>query len=94
MQCNNIWKLDGDCAGEVLWYKVVDPNGAIYDEETLAPFERSGFSIKGGVEFREHELGVITRLGVITTLCDKHRAILADLHNGWRINETHDPLAA
>ena len=32
MECSNIWKLDGDCSGAVLYYKVRDPKGAIHDE--------------------------------------------------------------
>ena len=88
MQCSNIWKLDGDCAGAVLYYKVRDPKGAIYDEETKAPFEKSGFSVKGAFEVRAAP-GEQT---LITVLCDKHAAKLADNHPDWSLKETRPPL--
>jgi hypothetical protein len=52
MQCSNIWKFDGNCAGDVLYYRVSAPQGAIYDEQTKAPFEKSGLSVKGAFEVR------------------------------------------
>ena len=85
MTCSNIWKLGGDCAGKVLYYRVSDPKGGIYDEETKAPFEKSGFSIKGGFEVRCSWPG---EQAVFTTLCDTHLAKLARIHTDWRLKET------
>jgi hypothetical protein len=85
MTCSNIWKLGGDCAGKVLYYRVSDPKGGIYDEETKAPFEKSGFSIEGGFEVRCSWPG---EQAVFTTLCDTHLAKLAGIHTDWRLKET------
>jgi hypothetical protein len=85
MTCSNIWKLGGDCAGKVLYYRVSDPKGGIYDEETKAPFEKSGFSIKGGFEVRCSWPG---EQAVFTTLCDTHLAKLTGIHTDWQLKET------
>ena len=85
MTCSNIWKLGGDCAGKVLYYRVSDPKGGIYDEETKAPFEKSGFLIKGGFEVRCSWPG---EQAEFTTLCDTHLAKLAGIHTDWRLKET------
>jgi len=85
VQCSNIWKLGGHCAGKVFYYRVSDPKGSIYDEETKAPFEKSGFSIKGAFGVRSSWPG---EQAVFTTLCDQHLAKLADIHPEWRLKET------
>jgi hypothetical protein len=89
MKCNNIWKLNGNCAGKVLYYRVSDLTGGIYDEDTKKPFEKSGFSIRSAFEVNG---GIPGEQALITDLCDKHRAKLADIHPNWRLKETRPPL--
>jgi len=88
-RCSDIWKFGGDCTGDVVYYRVSDPAGSIYDEETKAPFEKSGFSIKGGFEARCKP----GEQAVITALCDTHTAKLASIHPEWRLKDTADLLA-
>jgi hypothetical protein len=89
MKCSNIWKLDGECAGKVLHYRVSDPKGGIYDEDTKKPFEKSGFSIRSAFEVKG---GTPGEQALITDLCDKHRAKLGDKYPEWRFKETRPPL--
>jgi hypothetical protein len=88
MICSNVWKLGGDCVGEVRYYRVNDPSGAMYDDATKAPFDQSGFSIKGAIEV-SCAPGEQT---IITALCNKHAAILAEFHPVWKLKETDPPL--
>jgi hypothetical protein len=89
MKCNNIWKLDGECAGRVLHYRVSDLKGGIYDDDTKKLFEKSGFSIRSAFEVKS---SIPDEQALITDLCDKHRANLADIHPDWRLKETRPPL--
>jgi hypothetical protein len=81
MTCSNILEIGRRLHG----HRVSDPKGGIYDEETKAPFEKSGFSIKGGFEVRCSWPG---EQAVFTTLCDTHLAKLARIHTDWRLKET------
>jgi hypothetical protein len=84
VQCSNIWKLGGDRAGTVFYYRVSDPKGGIYDEETKAPFEKSRLLNRGCIRVRSTP----GEQAVFTTLCDQHLAKLAGIHTDWRLKET------
>lgn len=89
--CTNIWKLEGGCKGEVRHYRISDSQDGvqtIYDDETKAPFEKSGFSIKGAYEVTSG-----SSRALITALCDDHLQALIRVHPDWQIRQTRDPLA-
>jgi len=76
--CGNIWKLDGECRGQVRPYTAARRDSQeFYDPETLEPFERYKFSIRNAVEIRSKS---DTRQAIITYLCDHHRKLMDEIH--------------
>jgi hypothetical protein len=74
----------------LLWYRISDPTkGSIYDEETKAPFEKSGFSIRGAYQVRNEARP--DEQALITVLCDKHLKTLAESHPDWQLRGTREP---
>ena len=88
--CPNIFDLIGECAGEIHPYTVVHGEGrTFYDEETKEPFEKSGFSIRGGFEVRS---ATDPRQAIITYLCDEHHRAMATAHPELILGRCADPM--